>query len=382
MIGFLRHCRWLTKILPRNDVAHSLFVAVGAGWLLLLAPITEASIYDYPFAIEPRKDKNGFSLYAANKGPATLSIHASIAGGNFASDSQWPITVAVPPGSTIKLAKLVPQDKQRPIDFKIKTSRAYGDVTRPPDASARYRLPFADGLSFPIGQAPGGHISTHTEIYNAHAVDFVMPEGTPIVAARDGVVIEAQIGYSEGGARQDLLAKANRIVIMHADGTMAQYAHLAQRPPIVFVGAHVTEGQQIGWSGNTGYSSGPHTHFAVTRAKVSAEGEVFEESIPIAFYAHKPAISFAASEGMIASANYSSPIPESVEGASIINRTPSNITLASGAISSGIERARHTAEMTGILVFHTSHPWWIWGVSGTLGLLTVFLLARLRTQNK
>lgn len=372
MIVCQKHCarQNITATAISESFLSALVVALAI--LLIAPPATAASIFEYAFSIEPRKTPNGYRLYALNKGPATISLHASITGQNYDSDVQWPISVAVRPHSSIELANLFQRDKSQPIDFKIKTSRAYGDITAQPNPQSVYRLPFPNGHGYVVGQAHGGTVTTHTEIYNKYAVDFVMPEGTPIVAARGGTVIEVEIGHSEGGTREDLLAKANRIVIMHADGTMATYAHLAQRPPIVFPGRRVNEGELIGWSGNTGFSSGPHTHFAITRATLSPEGSVVEESIPIAFYAYSPAQVFSAAEGMVASANYFSP-PLHNDG--VQHRS---IELAAGdtGVQAVVERIRATAETTEVLVFHTDQPWWIWAISIAIGLGTTIGLSR------
>jgi murein DD-endopeptidase MepM/ murein hydrolase activator NlpD len=59
---------------------------------------------------------------------------------------------------------------------------------------------------------------------------------------------------------------ANHIIIMHNDGTFAIYNHLMRYGVSVNVGDKVKKGYPIGYSGNTGYSSGPHLHFAVFKA--------------------------------------------------------------------------------------------------------------------
>lgn len=130
-----------------------------------------------------------------------------------------------------------------------------------------------------MGQAPGGEITTHTGVDSRAAIDFAVPVNSPVVAARDGQVIDVTDTFTRGGQDPVLLDKANVITVMHADGSMAEsYVHLAPHSAHVEVGEHVTAGQLITYS-NTGYSSGPHLHFAVTKATVRKNGVVANESL-------------------------------------------------------------------------------------------------------
>lgn len=114
-----------------------------------------------------------------------------------------------------------------------------------------------------VGQGWGGGFS-HADAENRHAVDFAAAEGTPVLAARNGVVLQVEAGFSGGGlARAEDLARANFVRILHDDGGMALYAHLAPGPAAVRPGQHVRRGERIGSVGSTGYSGGPHLHFAV-----------------------------------------------------------------------------------------------------------------------
>ena len=81
--------------------------------------------------------------------------------------------------------------------------------------------------------------------------DYAAPEGTPIYAAADGVVVEAGWGGAYG----------NYTVIQHEDGTTTHYAH--QSSQSVSVGDTVSAGEQIGTVGSTGNSTGAHLHFEV-----------------------------------------------------------------------------------------------------------------------
>jgi len=127
-----------------------------------------------------------------------------------------------------------------------------------------YRVPFAVARSFPVSQAyPSTY--THVDPASRHAIDIAMPEGTAIYAARGGVVIDVAHGNFKSGIARELADKANFVRILHADGTFAIYAHLRWDSIRVRPGQNIERGEFIATSGNTGFSSGPHLHFAVMR---------------------------------------------------------------------------------------------------------------------
>lgn len=82
-------------------------------------------------------------------------------------------------------------------------------------------------------------------------IDIAGPAGTAIVAADDGVVLEAGFTPSYG----------NKVVIMHGNGISTLYAHCSSL--VVGYGQHVKRGQTIARCGSTGDSTGPHLHFEV-----------------------------------------------------------------------------------------------------------------------
>ena len=84
---------------------------------------------------------------------------------------------------------------------------------------------------------------------NHQAIDIGAPQGTPVVAADGGVVIEAGANGGYG----------NSVGIRHDDGTISYYNHLYTWG--VKVGDKVSQGQQIGQVGSTGISTGPHLDF-------------------------------------------------------------------------------------------------------------------------
>ena len=88
--------------------------------------------------------------------------------------------------------------------------------------------------------------------------DIAGPEGTPIVAAADGVVTTA---YHWNGivTRGDWNSYGNYVVIDHENGYSTLYGHMIYF--VVNVGEYVEAGQVIGYMGETGYAFGDHLHF-------------------------------------------------------------------------------------------------------------------------
>ena len=129
------------------------------------------------------------------------------------------------------------------------------------DAPVAYQLPF-DERRFSVGQAPEGRFS-HRDAENRFAVDFTLPEGTPVLAARAGRVTRVQSGFSGNGLAPRDRERANYVRITHDDGSMAVYAHLKPEGVQVRTGQRVRKGQRIGLSGNTGFSTAPHLHFVL-----------------------------------------------------------------------------------------------------------------------
>ncbi|MFE0773726.1 M23 family metallopeptidase [Streptomyces sp. NPDC058861] len=108
-----------------------------------------------------------------------------------------------------------------------------------------FQLPIA-GSYVSTGYRTGGSLWSS----GSHSgVDFHAAYGSRVVSVGSGTVVEAGWGGAYG----------NNIVIRMHDGTYTQYGHLSSIG--VYVGQTVEPGQQIGISGSTGNSTGPHLHF-------------------------------------------------------------------------------------------------------------------------
>ncbi len=76
--------------------------------------------------------------------------------------------------------------------------------------------------------------------------------------------MQVESDFSKAGLTRDRYrGRANFVRILHDDGSMALYAHLKSGGVLVRVGQQVQAAQQIGLSGNTGFTTGPHLHFAL-----------------------------------------------------------------------------------------------------------------------
>lgn len=171
------------------------------------------------------------------------------------------------------LATFTPADNRQSGRFGVGMKAVPGDPAAKPDGTV-YRLPL-DTDEFRIDQGFNGRFS-HTDAQSRYAIDFAADEGTPVIAAREGVVMQVEDDFEGAGLnREKFGARANQVRILHDDGTMAVYAHLQPESVLVHAGHRVKTGQFLGGSGNTGFSTGPHLHFSV---QVNAGMEI--RSIP------------------------------------------------------------------------------------------------------
>lgn len=235
--------------------------------------------------ISARKSKGDFEVYIENKNPFDVTLTFNVSGSNFLPSVKAPLQKVLPPNSRNQVMTLIVRDKNKRVDFQTNYTWFMGDIHARHDDSYVYRLPYKEGEEFRLVQGFNGTFS-HSREYR-YALDFDMPVGTPVYAARDGIVVQKEENFSGGGKTELFVNKANFVIIRHDDGTLGEYAHLKPGGVIVEVGDNVRRGQHIAYSGNTGYSSGPHLHFMVS--KVLNEREF--TSLPFKFRSRRGVIS-------------------------------------------------------------------------------------------
>lgn len=193
--------------------------------------------------LELQRRAGGHEVQVRNllAGPVQVRLRDGGSGGAMAAP------VLLPAGAQRRLLWLADEGKA----VRLLLDAFPGDPSARP-ADHLYRLPF-DGAPVRVSQGIDGHRS-HGDAQNRHAIDFPLPEGTPVLAARAGTVMQVVADPAEDGCL---------VRILHADGGMALYAHLQSGSLAVRPGQAVQAGQVLARSGNTGRSTGPHLHFAV-----------------------------------------------------------------------------------------------------------------------
>ncbi|UUC84036.1 peptidoglycan DD-metalloendopeptidase family protein [Stutzerimonas stutzeri] len=231
---------------------------------------------DTQVKLETRKHAAGETLLVRNDLFAPVDIELKLENVvNAVGAPAKPIRWVLPPRSQIRLATLAPRDASKPLKYTPKLRHALGDPRLLPKPY-KYPLPWRGG-PFRLTQGANGQYS-HFTPKGRYAVDIAMPEGTPIVSARGGMVVKIENEQSGRGNNP----AGNFVRIMHDDGTMGVYLHLMKGSVAVREGQRVESGTRIARSGNTGNSTGPHLHFVVQRnVGLAIESIPFDFSQPV-----------------------------------------------------------------------------------------------------
>lgn len=208
-------------------------------------------------------------LYADNDEFAPVSLEYSFTANNLSS-SLADKSVIIIPAKTKKfpISELKAIDSKKGTNFKYNAYYVLGDVNvNFSETNFNYSLPFAKNKKYLIYQGYNGNFS-HQHTYS---LDFSLKTGEEVYAAREGKVVQVIANNDKNCAIKNCAKFNNKIVILHGDGTLAEYVHLKQNGSKVKVGENVTQNQLLGFSGNTGWSKGPHLHFSVFTPKIDGE---------------------------------------------------------------------------------------------------------------
>jgi murein DD-endopeptidase MepM/ murein hydrolase activator NlpD len=193
----------------------------------------------------------------------TVTVEATLE--NMTPSRPVPFTVEAAGRTSFVLVRFARTDKTRGWHYQYQPYWQFGARRSSTSNDADYAMPFGPGR-YVVMQGPRGTFSHFAGTGSENAVDWTVPVGTIVCAARDGRVVGVKQDSNIGGADRSFRPFANYIIIKHTDGTFAEYVHLQKNGAKVHMGDEVTVGQPIGLSGQTGFASKPHLHFDVFQA--------------------------------------------------------------------------------------------------------------------
>ena len=238
-------------------------------------PSPDVDCYEETFCIETEDRGNRVDIFVRTLVDWDITLVLDIDMENMRSNVDLPITSSLGADSRIKIATLAIQEPGNGWSFAFNLKWILGDFKADHAKGTIYELPYTSGEEYVVGQGYLGDV-THQGKY---AIDWDMPEGTFVRAARGGIVMETEESFTEGRPDPALKSRANFVKIRHYDGTIGNYVHLAHRSVRVDPGTTVKTGDILARSGNTGFTTGPHLHFEV----YSATRELGRRTIPVEF---------------------------------------------------------------------------------------------------
>jgi hypothetical protein len=269
---------WLVLLWVASGIWASSAAGGEAGPLPLAARGSLSEAISRPMlTVTKRRDGDVIRFFVENLGAGDVTATFELGLLNLSGSTSFPFTATFPPHQTTEAFSLWPIHGDQEWHYTLTNHYTPGSNRAVHDDSWVYALPYPSGRAFRVSQGYGGGFSHQGA--ERYAIDWKMPKGTLVLAARPGVVVEVKDDSAKGGPDRKFEASANYILIQHGDGTLGEYAHLLKGGVRVKVGQTVQAGTVIGLSGNTGFSSGPHLHFSVFRTKNGKE----RESIPTRF---------------------------------------------------------------------------------------------------
>jgi len=231
--------------------------------------------YDGLFCIESETHPEEVFIFVRSLVDWDVTMVLDIDAKNLVTRGVLPIVRSIKGQTRQKVVSLEVESRDEEWSYSFQVKWILGDYLAEHQRGFVYELPYSEGESYLVGQ---GYLGSETH-QGKYALDWDMPINTPVRAARAGTVIEFELGFIEGRPDPDLKTKANFVKIRHSDGTIGNYVHLSPNRPVVQIGERVRAGYLIGYSGNTGFTTGPHLHFEV----YSATRELDRRTIPVDF---------------------------------------------------------------------------------------------------
>ena len=223
-----------------------------------------ASCDDDWLDVDEVREGGNIELRATNQQAFPITFTLRVRTNGLSSDGPKTVTQTLQGEQAQTIMVLRESNSEGNGNYRVSCEWTIGNKDANHDDDRVYLFPYAEGSSYRILQSYGSRFS-HRGL-EQFAIDFNMSEGTPVHAARSGVVARIEEAHDIGCWEDGCGKYANYIVVLHEDGTTGEYYHLQKDGALVEVGDVIEAGQKIGLSGNTGHTTMPHLHFAVYRA--------------------------------------------------------------------------------------------------------------------
>ena len=232
--------------------------------LAVLSTTAYADCKDDWICVDEIKRNGDVELRARNLREFPVTYTLRVSAKHYSVKGPNTVTQTVGPGAARQILLLDGNGGGDKASFEYSIKWTVGRVDARHDDEQLYAFPYSSEKAYRILQGYGSRFSHRGR--EEFAIDFDMPTGTPVHAARSGVVARVEESHSKGCWEDDCGQYANFVVVLHSDGTTGEYYHLDKDGALVNVGDTVMRGQKIALSGNTGHTTMPHLHFAVYRA--------------------------------------------------------------------------------------------------------------------
>ncbi|NJD90533.1 MAG: M23 family metallopeptidase [Geobacter sp.] len=211
-----------------------------------------------------------YDIAASNFGNAPVSVAINIENGsaqNVSADKTLPLLAIVPANSDRTLVRITARTKGLQFALKYNSVWSMGDYTAVHNCPEHYQFPFGEKVRAFASIAN----SEDNTPYARNALIFSMPKGTPVLAARKGVVIR--------------ISSDEKIDILHEDATIGTYYHLEKIDQYVVVGKAVTTKDVIGVAGTAGSNKEAYMQLTVWSPEPTTTGQLLVSSQRIGFEA-------------------------------------------------------------------------------------------------
>lgn len=211
------------------------------------------------------QDTEGWEIFMDNDEYCPVSVQINFQLTNLKSSNGNNKVYVLPARSKKnRITHLRIEKKAMKSSFSTEMQACFGAYNQTTGDDFPYLLPWGKGLEFTVVQGYFGTFSHEGEF----SLDFDLPEGTEVYPAREGVVVRVVDSNDKNCKTRKCADYNNYILVYHPDGTFGLYNHLKKGGAMVAEGDEVRPETLLGYSGNVGWSSGPHLHFEVLLFKI------------------------------------------------------------------------------------------------------------------